>query len=90
MSAVGGSESTTVVFDTFTLDVLETNGTLIENVMTLNNTQPSATYLTFSKSLTSNLAGKTVRLRATSTNDITLHTNFFLDNLSFQATFCPP
>ena len=90
MSAVGGSESTTVVFDTFTLDVLETNGTLIENVMTLNNTQPSAAYVTFSKSLTSNLAGRTVRLRATSTNDITLHTHFFLDNLSFKATFCPP
>lgn len=89
-SAVGGIESTTVVFDRFSIDVIETNGTLIENVMTLNNTQPSATFIAFSKTLTSNLAGRTVRLRLTSTNDISEHTNFFIDSLSFKATFCPP
>ncbi len=89
LQAVGGIESTTVVFDTFTLDVLETNGTLIENVMTLNNTQPNAAFTAFTKTLSSNLAGRTVRLRATSRNDIDLHTNFFIDNLSFKATFCP-
>jgi len=89
MFAVGGIEGTTVIFDTFTLDITETNGTLIENVMTLNNTMPNATYTAFTRPLSSNLAGRTVRLRATSTNDITLHTNFFVDSLSFQATFCP-
>lgn len=89
MSAVGGVEVTTAVFDTFTLDVLEPDGTLIENVMKLDNTMPNATFTAFSKTLATNLAGRTVRLRATSTNDITDHTNFFLDSLSFKATFCP-
>ncbi|MBA2542389.1 MAG: hypothetical protein H0V17_22295 [Deltaproteobacteria bacterium] len=90
MFAVGGIEVTTVVFDTFTLDVTELNGTPIENVLVLNNTTPSAAFVPFSKTLTSNLAGRTVRLRATSTNDVSDHTNFFLDSFSFKATFCPP
>lgn len=90
MQAVGTTDSTTSVFDRFTIDVLETNGVLIENVMTLNNTQVNANFTAFSKTLTSNLAGRTVRLRLTSTNDINLHTNFFIDSLSFKATFCPP
>lgn len=90
MQAVGSTDSTTSVFDRFTIDVLETNGVLIENVMTLDNTQVNANFTAFSKTLTSNLAGRTVRLRLTSTNDINLHTNFFIDSLSFKATFCPP
>ena len=87
--AVGGIEDTTQVFDTFTLDVIETNGAQIENVLVLDNMTPAAAFAAFSKSLTSNLAGRTVRLRATSTNDVLNHTNFFLDSLSFKATQCP-
>lgn len=89
MFAVGGVEVTTVEFDRFTLDITETNGTVIENVLVLNNMTPAAAFAPFSKTLTSNLANRTVRLRATSTNDITDHTNFFLDSFSFKATFCP-
>jgi hypothetical protein len=88
---VAGIEDTDAVYDTFTLDVIETNGTPIENVMTLNNMQNTGaqTFATFSKPLTSNLAGRTVRLRGTSTNDIIQHTNFFFDSMSFKATHCP-
>ncbi len=89
MFAVGGIEDTDQVFDTFTLDVIETNGTQIENVLVLSNMTPAAAFAPFSKALTSNLAGRTVRLRATSTNDVLNHTNFFLDSLSFKGTFCP-
>jgi hypothetical protein len=78
-----------IVFDTFSLAVTETNGSPIETVLQLDNTDDGDSYAGFSKTLTSNLAGRTVRLRATSTNDSTDHTNFFLDSLSFKATFCP-
>jgi hypothetical protein len=90
MFAVGGIEVTTVVFDTFALDITELDGTVIENVLALNNTMPAAAFVPFSKTLSSNLAGRTVRFRATSTNDISEHTNFFLDSFSFKGTFCPP
>jgi hypothetical protein len=89
---IGGIEETGTVYDTFSMDVIQTNGTPIENVMTLNNTQRNAAITTlqpFSKTLTANLAGQTVRLRATSTNDIINHTNFFIDSLSFKSTQCP-
>jgi hypothetical protein len=88
---IGGIEDTDVVYDTFTLDVIETNGTPIENVIALNNKQNTGaqTFAMFSKTLTSNLAGRTVRLRGTSTNDIIQHTSFFFDSLSFKATHCP-
>jgi len=89
MFASGGVEDTDQVYDTFTLDVTETNGTPIENVKTANNMVLVGTFTAFSKTLSSNLAGRTVRLRATSTNDVINHTNFFLDTLSFKATFCP-
>lgn len=89
MFASGGIEDTDAIYDTFTLDITETNGTPIENVMVADNRVLMGTFTAFSKTLTSNLAGRTVRLRATSTNDIINHTNFFLDTLSFKATFCP-
>lgn len=79
----------TVAFDTFTIDITETNGTQIENVFTASNLNFSDVFVPFTKTLTSNLAGKTVRLRMVSVNDNTLLTNFFVDSLSFTATFCP-
>jgi hypothetical protein len=78
-----------IPFDTFTLDITETNGTQIENVIQLDNTDDTTAFTPFNKTLSSNLAGRTVRIRATSTNDSTAHTNFFIDSLSFNATFCP-
>ena len=89
MQAVGTTDDPSTVFDTFSLDITETNGSPIENVLVLNNTSPTGVWTAFSKTLSSNLAGRTVRLRATSTNDDIFHTNFFLDTLSFKATACP-
>ena len=88
---IGGVEELGTVYDTFSLDVIQTNGTPIENVLTLNNTQRNGatTLAPFTKTLTANLAGQTVRFRATSTNDYINHTNFFLDSLSFKSTQCP-
>jgi hypothetical protein len=88
---IGGIEVTGTLYDTFSLDVIQTNGTPIENVLALNNTQHigAQTFTAFSKTLTSNLAGQTVRLRLTSTNDFINHTNFFIDSLSFKSSQCP-
>jgi len=86
---VGTNESGSTVYDTFTLDVIQTNGTVIENVTTLSNATNAPSFTLFTKTLTTNLAGQTVRLRATSTNDDVFNTNFFLDSLSFKATHCP-
>ena len=89
---IGGIEETGTVYDTFSMDVVQLNGTPIENVMTLNNTQRNPAIMTlqpFTKTLTANLAGQTVRLRMTSTNDFINHTNFFIDSLSFKSTQCP-
>jgi hypothetical protein len=87
---VGGVDVTNQVFDTFSLDVIQTNGTVIENVLSLTNMQNTnaSTFAAFSKTLTANVAGQTVRLRATSTNDVLYRTSFWLDSLSFKATHC--
>ncbi len=87
---VGTTETGSVVYDTGSLDLLQTNGTPIENVMALNNTTTVSDWTTFSHTFTANVSGQTVRLRATSTNDITNNSNFFFDTLSLKATHgCP-
>lgn len=86
---VGTNETGTTVYDTFTIDIVQTNGTVIENVLVANNTTVAGAFTPFSKTLAANLAGQTVRLRALSINDSIYHTNFFLDSFSFKATHCP-
>lgn len=86
---VGTTDVTTTVYDTFTIDLVQTNGTLIENVLAANNTTSAGTFTAFSKTITANVAGQTIRIRATSVNDSIYHTNFFVDSLSLKATHCP-
>jgi hypothetical protein len=87
---VGTTESGTTVYDTASVDLLQTNGTPIENVMTLNNvTTTPAAWQPFTHTFTHNVSSQTVRFRITSTNDITNNTNFFFDTLSLKATHCP-
>jgi hypothetical protein len=88
--AVGSTELAILPFDTFSLDIVETNGTPIENALAISNMTVADTFTAFSKTLAlGGVAGKTVRLRASSINDNTNHTNFFLDSLSVKATACP-
>jgi hypothetical protein len=90
MYAVGTTEFPfPIVFDTFSLDVVETDGTLIQNILELDNTTEADAFTAFTVTVAANLANRTVRLRATSTNDESSYTNFFLDSLSFKATHCP-
>jgi hypothetical protein len=87
---VGTTEpATTTAFDTFKIDLVQTNGTLIENVISLSNLTSASTFTQFSKAITANVAGQTIRLRGTSINDNLYRTNFFVDSLSLKATHCP-
>jgi hypothetical protein len=87
---VGTAETDAGLYDTGSVDLLHTNGSPIENVMSLNNnTTTPASWQPFSHTFTTNVAGQTVRLRFTSTNDVTNVTNFFFDTLSLKATHCP-
>lgn len=77
--------------DTFTLEIRSTTGALLQQILVLNNTaQVNPAWTAFSVPITANIAGQNVRIRATSTNDLTLATSFFLDSLSLSATApCP-
>lgn len=89
--ATGTNETTTtVVYDTAALDLQQTNGVPIENVMSLSNlSSTGGAWTSFTHTFTALPAGQTVRLRITSTNDITNVSNFFFDTLSLKATHCP-
>jgi hypothetical protein len=89
--ANGTTETGTTVFDTFTLDVIKLDGTPITNVLTMNNTVLVNTFTAFTKTFdATSIAGQTVRLRGTSTNDFLNHSNFFLDSLLFETVVgCP-
>jgi hypothetical protein len=86
---VGTNELDTMVWDTFTIDLTQTNGTVIENVMSANNNTVASSFVPFTKNITANVAGQTIRLRLTSINDDIRHTNFFIDSMSLKATHCP-
>lgn len=88
---VGTNETTTTAAnDTGHVDLLQTNGVPIENVLSLSNlTVTGSSWLLFTHTFTTIPAGQTVRLRITSTNNQTLGTNFFFDTLSLKATHCP-
>jgi len=55
-----------------------------------NNTDTGGGFVTFNHSFSvAGIAGKTVRLRFTSTSDDTNNTNFFFDTLQLNVTHCP-
>ncbi len=62
-----------------TVELVDTDGTVIENVMSLSNVTAATMtkYTSFSHTFTTDVAGKTVRLFFTSTNDVINNTNFF-------------
>jgi len=79
----------TVAYDTATVDLIQTNGSPIEHVLSLSNLTPQSSFTLFSHTFTTNVAGQTVRLRFTSTNDSINSTGWVFDTLSLKATHCP-
>jgi hypothetical protein len=92
--ATYSNEETASVVDTGSVDLVQTNGTPIENALSLSNlTNTGSDWETFSHTFTSNVAGQTVRVRMTST----LHgdgtgedwSSFFFDTFALNVTYCP-
>ena len=87
---VGTNETTTTaVYDTASVDLIQTNGTPIENVLSLSNLTTTSNWTAFSHAFTASVAGQTVRVRLTSTNDASNSTGFVFDTFSLEATHCP-
>jgi hypothetical protein len=77
-------------YDFGTLKLTQTNGTLIENVLSLDNKNSvTAAYTAINHTFTTASAGQTVRLFFTTSNDFSNATSFFFDSMSLQATACP-
>jgi hypothetical protein len=79
------------IYDTADLALLRTDGSPIEDVLSVNNVTAAAmtTYAVFSYTFATDVSGKAVRVRFTSSNDPINNTNFFFDTLSLEATHCP-
>jgi hypothetical protein len=83
------AETGTTVYDTGNVDLLQTNGSPIEAILAENNAAPTTAWTLFSHTFGGNLSGQTVRLRFTTTNDVSNATSFYFDTLSLKATHCP-
>lgn len=81
-------ETGTTPYDTAKVELLTTGGTVLESIKTFSNAAPTTAWTAFSKTFTSNVAGMTVRLRLTSTNDILNATSFYFDTFAVNATVC--
>jgi hypothetical protein len=88
--AVGTQETTTSVFDTGQLALVRTDSTPIEVVLQLSNLTPTTGWVAVDRTFANpmSLSGQTVRLRMTSTNDITDASNFFFDSFALTVTYC--
>ena len=84
-----GETTTTSAFDTASLALTQTNGTPIQVVRSVSNLTATTAWTAISHTFTQNLAGQTVRLRMTSTNDFLNATSFYFDTLALTATHCP-
>lgn len=79
----------TTAFDTASVAITQTNGTVIANVNSFSNLTPVAAWTAINFTVPQNLAGQTIRLRLTSSNDDSFTSNFFFDSFALTATHCP-
>lgn len=87
--AVGTEETGSTAYDTASVALVDMNDVLVENALVLSNLTPTTTWTAFSKTFTTNVAGRTLKLRFTSSADDSYNTNFFFDSMSLKATHCP-
>jgi hypothetical protein len=87
--AVATAETDPGIYDQASVGLVKTDGTSIESILAVDNTSPATAWTQLSHTVTANVVGQTVRLRFTSTNDITNPTSFYFDTVSLQATHCP-
>jgi len=82
------SETTTSVYDSAQVALTQPNGTPIQVVTSVTNLTPTTAWTTVSHTFSQNLSGQTVRVRLTSTNDVTDATSFYFDTFALTATYC--
>ncbi len=85
----GEDPGETTVYDSAAIDVTQTNGTPIVTVRALSNLTPTTGWTMVTHTFAPNLAGQTIRVRMTSTNDFFRPTSFYFDTLSLRALHCP-
>jgi hypothetical protein len=81
-------ETGTSVYDTCTVQLQNTSGGVLQNVMTLSNRTPVSVWTAFNFTFTSPQAGQTVRLNVRASSDISNATAFWFDSLALEATVC--
>lgn len=84
-------ESATAItaYDTASIALTQTNGTPIQVVRAVSNLTPTTAWTAFSHTFTQPVAGQTVQVRMTSSNDFLNATSFWFDTLALTATHCP-
>jgi hypothetical protein len=83
-------ESGSTVYDTASVALIQTTGTLIETALAVSNATPRSTWTAFAHPFGQDMSGQTVRLRLTSRSDTSRPTSFFFDTLALTATHgCP-
>ena len=84
----GENPADPTVFDVGAAELVTPGGTVLEAIGSYDNTTTQTGWVPISHTFTSNVAGQTVRLRFTSTNDEVFATSFYFDTLALQASFC--
>lgn len=90
MMWIASAETTAVtMYDKLDLAVVDVGtGAVLETVKSWSNLDKGTAWVAFSAPLAGSYAGQTIRLRFTSTLDISNNTNFFLDTLDLATTTC--
>ncbi len=83
------AETGTSVYDTATFAVTQTTGTPIVTINSFSNLTPTTIWTAINHTFTQNLSGQTIRLRMTSSNDLSKPTSFYFDSFALSATHCP-
>lgn len=81
-------ETGTTVYDRGNIDLATTAGTTIEAIMAFDNAHATTGWTVFSKTFTQNVAGMTVRVKMTTSNDFSSATSFYFDTLVLNGTVC--
>jgi hypothetical protein len=82
------AETGATVFDRGRADLVMPSGTAIESLASLDNAHPASTWTTISHPIAASIAGQTVRLKLSSTNDVLNASSFYFDTLALTATVC--
>jgi hypothetical protein len=76
-------------YDKAVVEIVTTNGTQqLDEIKKLDNTSKTTAWTAFNKTITTNLAGQTVRLRFSTGGDGLYATSFFFDSVALNATTC--